>query len=85
MISLLCDKSDKNGNGFWKFNSSLVYDEVYVEKMKKKNDYKKWFNKPIYGKRQTKWEFLKYEIRKFNIDYLKIIAKKGKNRGLIKK
>ena len=53
--------------------------------MKKKNDCKKWFNKPIYGKRQTKWEFLKYEIRKFNIDYLKIIAKKGKNRGLIKK
>ena len=41
LISLLCDKSDKNGNGFWKFNSSLVCDEVYLEKMKKKNDYKK--------------------------------------------
>ena len=36
LISLLCDKSDKNGNGFWKFNSSLVCDEVYLEKMKKK-------------------------------------------------
>ena len=29
------DKSDKNGNGFWKCINSLVYDEVYVEKMKK--------------------------------------------------
>ena len=35
LISLLSDKSDKNGNGFWKCINSLVYDEVYVEKMKK--------------------------------------------------
>ena len=27
---------------------------------------------------QTKWEFLKYEIRKFTIDYWKTIVKKGK-------
>ena len=32
-ISLLSDKSDRNGNGFWKFYNSLVH----VEKMKKKN------------------------------------------------
>ena len=35
LISVLSDNSDKNSNGFWKFNNSLVYDEVYVEKMKK--------------------------------------------------
>ena len=35
LISLVNDKSDKNGNGFWKFNNSLVCDAVYVEKMKK--------------------------------------------------
>ena len=29
---------------------------------------------------QTKWEFLKYEIRKFTNDYSKTIAKKGKKR-----
>ena len=32
---------------------------------------------------QTKWEFLKNEIRKSTINYLETISKKGKNRGLI--
>lgn len=33
MISLLSDKSDKNGNCFDKYGDSLVYDAFYVEKM----------------------------------------------------
>ena len=32
---------------------------------------------------QTKWVFLKYEIRKFIIDYSKTIAKKEKSKLLI--
>ena len=32
---------------------------------------------------QTKWEYLKCEIRKFTIDYSKSIARKGQKRGLI--
>ena len=35
LFSILNDKSDKNGNGFWKFNNDLVYGAVYVENMKK--------------------------------------------------
>ena len=35
LITLLNDKFKKNGNGFWTFNNSLVYDAVYVEKIKK--------------------------------------------------
>ena len=35
LISILNDKSDKNGNGFGKFNNDLVYGAVYVENMKK--------------------------------------------------
>ena len=35
LISFLSDKSDKNGNSFWKINNSFVYDEVSVEKKKK--------------------------------------------------
>ena len=31
LTSLLSDKADENGNSFWKFNNSLVYDVVYVE------------------------------------------------------
>ena len=34
-ISFSNDNSDKNGHCFWKFNNSLVFDEVYVENMKK--------------------------------------------------
>ena len=82
MISLLNDKSDKNGNGFWKFNNSFVYDVVYVEKMKKiitKINNSNEFMENV----QTKWVFLKYEIRKFTIDYSKTIAKKEKSRLLI--
>ena len=82
MISLLNNKSDKNGNGFWKFNNSLVYDVVYVEKMKKiitKINNSNEFMENL----QTKWVFLKYEIRKFTIDYSEPIAKKEKSRLLI--
>ena len=35
LISLSSDNSDNNGRGPWKYNSSLVYDEFYVENMKK--------------------------------------------------
>ena len=35
MISLSNNNSDNNGCGIWKYNSSLVNDEFYVEKMKK--------------------------------------------------
>ena len=35
LISLSNDNSDNNGRGLWKYNSSLVYDEFYVENMKK--------------------------------------------------
>ena len=31
LTSLLSDKADENGNSFWKFTNSLVYDVVYVE------------------------------------------------------
>ena len=39
----------------WKFNNSLVYDEVYVEKMKR--NISKINNSNEFGK--WKWEFLK--------------------------
>ena len=64
------DNSDNNGRGFWKNNSSLVYDEFYVENMKKlikEINTSNEFNEDA----QMKWEFLKYEIRKFTIDYSK--------------
>ena len=35
LISLLSDEHNKKCSRFWQFNNSLVYDEVYVKKMKK--------------------------------------------------
>ena len=81
MISLLSGKSNKNGNGFWKVNISLVYDEVCVEKMKtiitKINNSSKFMKNG-----QTKWKLLKHEIQKFAIDYSKTIAKKSKKQRI---
>ena len=73
MISLSNDNSD-NGHGLCEYNSSLEHDEFYVENMKKliaKINSSKKFNEDA----QMKWEFLKYEIRKFTIDYSKKAAK----------
>ena len=57
------------GNNFWKFNCSLIHDELYVLKMKKHvenvNSFDSDFNP------QMKWKFLKYEIRKFTISFSK--------------
>ena len=58
-------------------NGSLVYDAVYVEKMRKIitkiNKSNELLKKP-----QTKWEFSKYEIPKIANDYSKTTAKKRK-------
>ena len=74
LISLSNDDSDNNGRGLWKYNSSSVYDEFYVEDMKKlitKINTSDEFLEDI----QVKSEFLKYEIQKFTIDYSKTAAK----------
>ena len=55
-------------------NSSLVYDEFYVENMKKPITKINTLNEFLKDA-QIKWEFLKYEIWKFTIDYSKTAAK----------
>ena len=55
-------------------NSSLVYDEFYVENMKKLIT-KINTSIEFLEDAQMKWEFLKYEIWKFTIDYSKTAAK----------
>ena len=74
LMLLSNDNSDNNGRRLWKYNSSLVHDEFYVENMRKlilkintSNEFLE--DAPM------KWEFLKYEIRKFTIDYSKQLLK----------
>lgn len=58
------------GNSFWKFISSLTYDEICLKGLKKNI---------LNGNSQLNWEFLKYEIWKFTINYSKNIIKNTKN------
>ena len=71
LISLSNDNSDNNGRVLWKCNSSLAYD---VENMKKLIT-KVTTSNEFLEDAQMKWEFLKFEIRKFTIDYSKAAAK----------
>ena len=59
------------GSGHWKFNSSLLKDETYVNDMKQKLG--EWSNVYDYCvDKRIKWELLKYEVRKFTIAYSKL-------------
>ena len=73
-ISLSNKNSDNNGRALWKYYSSLVYDGFYVENMKKLIAKINTSNEFLEDA-QMKWEFLKYEIRKFTIVYSKTAAK----------
>ena len=73
------EKGNIRSKGFWKFNSSLIKDQNYINEIKYliRN-----FNTKIDCgfNQQLKWEFLKYEIRKFTIHYTKGLAKEKKQK-----
>ena len=73
LISLSKDNSGNDGRGLWKYNSCLVYDEFYVDNMKKLITKINTSNEFLEDA-QMKWEFLKHEIRKFTIHYSKTAA-----------
>ena len=74
LISFSKDKQNNKSSGFWKFNNLLLSDDIFKEELKQhiqniKND-NELSNDP-----QIKWEFLKYQIRKFTIRFSKMRAK----------
>ena len=80
-FSLSQEKGNIRSKGFWKFNSSLIKDQKYINEIKdliRNFDTKNDCN----FSRQLKWEFLKYEIRKFTIHYTKGLAKERKQKIL---
>ena len=77
-ISCILESSSKIqlGKNLWKFNSSLINDEKYVTQMKQHiSEVKSQFNPAFGNKAHVQWEFLKYEIRKFTIEFSKNKAK----------
>ena len=77
--SILTDSEFAIGKGLWKFNDSLIFDKGFMNKMKKFiQDTTMEISSENLLDEQTKWEFLKYEIRKFAIKFSKNLAKEKK-------
>ena len=71
----------KNGPGFWKFNNSLILNSDFVEEMKSficKT--KQFLEQNNLFSNQSKWEFLKYEIRKKCVSFSKDLAQKSREK-----
>ena len=80
-FSLSQEKGNIRNKGFWKFNSSLITDQKYINEIKdsiRNFDTKNDCN----FSRQLKWKFFKYKIRKFPIHYTKGLAKERKQKLL---
>ena len=73
-IKLTFGNEQKRGPGFWKFNSALLRDEVYIDMIREwieqyKVQYAELDNHGL------KWDVIKTEIRRITIDYSKTQAK----------
>ena len=77
-LSLLKENKHTKGNGFWKFNNSLIKDHMYISDIKHLAS--SFFSNDISKMNvQLKWELLKYETCKFTIDYTYPKQKKEEN------
>ena len=65
------------GKGLWIFNSSLTLNKEFVEKIKEHiSTCLNLLEKENILDVQVRWEYLKYEVRKFSIKFSKAQAKK---------
>ena len=73
-IKITLQNEQKRGPGFWKFNTSLLRDEVYIDVIRNlienlKTDYTDVEDSAL------KWDLIKCDIRQFTIDYSKTQSK----------
>ena len=79
MIHIKSDEfKHKRGPGFWKFNQSLLQDEIYVSNLRAEIPNFKQKYDDVEDLR-LKWDLIKMEIRGFTIKYSKNKAKKRKS------
>ena len=69
----------QRGPGFWKMNTSLLTDENFVQKMKEKLDQWKKEGEEFSDVRVA-WDWIKYKVRLFCINYSKEVAKTKRER-----
>ena len=74
-ITLTLDSQgvERHGPSFWRFNSSLLTDSNYISQLKE--NYITWKASNINNSFSQLWEFLKFKIRDFSIQYSKQKAK----------
>jgi len=73
-ISFEIEHSVEPGRGFWKFNSDLLRDTIYVDKIKQLIHDLTW-QYDAYENKSLLWDYIKCEIRGATISYASYIAK----------
>ena len=86
-FSLQLKDMPTRGKGFWKFNNSLTSNDDYVEKMKNQiSETIRMLDQDKITDKHLRWEFLKYEIRKFTINFSKkLVKEENKDRNYLEK
>ena len=83
IFTLSTNQDEGRGKGVWKFNNSLALNSDFVDKMKAHiANTQKSLDKENIRDDQARWEYLKYEIRKFSIKFSKLLSKKYENSNL---
>ena len=76
-FSLQLKDMPTQGKSFWKFNNSLTSNDDYIEKMKiQTSETIRLLEQDKITDKHLRWEFFKYEIRKFTIIFSKKLVKK---------
>ena len=73
--------------GFWKSGNSLISNDEYVEKMKNQiSETLHMLDQDKITDKHLRWEFLKYKIRKFTINFSKkLVKEENKDRNYLEK
>ena len=73
--------------GFWKFKNSLTSNAEYVEKMKNQiSETLRMLDQDKITDKHLRWEYLKYEIRKFTMNFSKkFVKEENKDRNFFRK
>ena len=72
-------QSIKKGSGLWKFNNSLLQNGEYIVELKIFiQEHLQYLNSSTDFCDQVKWEYLKYGIRAFTINFSKRLSKTKK-------
>ena len=86
-FSLQLKDMPTRGKGFWKFIESLTSNDEYVAKMKNQiSETLRMLDQDKITDKHLRWEYLKYEIRKFTMNFSKkFVKEENKDRNFFRK